>query len=364
MGVVSLSKRTLLVTGGDGFIGRRILSHFLDQDMRIVLLVQPKFQETTARMLNAWDRRPSTEAELEMVPGDITRDALDLDEAEGKDLRETTTDIIHLAAAYDLALDEPTGQAINVRGTQKVLDFARTCENLDRIGYMSTTAISGDYEEVYRETDYDVGQNFNNYYEKTKFEAEGLVREAMDDLPVIIYRPTTVVGDSETGEIDKIDGPYYLIQSIDRNLHLVLPETGNSKFHVEPVDFVSEAFYTLFEKDEAIGNCYHLADPDPPTYKNFVEMVCEHWDKTKPVTTVPPKLMEPLFGLPGAEALFGLPKEAFTYSYLNRQYASDQAQKLLEPEGVRCPSVTEYLGTILDFYTEHLKQGEYRTNRW
>jgi len=354
----------LLVTGGDGFIGRRILSYFLDQDLRIVLLVQSKFQEKAARMLNGWDRRPSTEAELEMVAGDITKDALDLDGAEWDNLRETATDIIHLAAAYDLALDEETGQAINVRGTRTVLDFARTCENLDRIGYVSTTAISGDYEEVYRETDYDVGQDFNNYYEKTKFEAEGHVREAMEDLPIIIFRPTTVVGDSETGEIDKIDGPYYLIQSIDRNLHLVLPETGGSRFHVEPVDFVSEAFYTILEKDEALGNCYHLADPDPPTYKNFVEMVCEHWNKIKPVATVPPKLMEPFFGLPGAEALFGLPKEAFTYSYLNRQYASDRAEALLEPEGVSCPPVNEYLGTILDFYDEHLKQGEYRGNRW
>jgi thioester reductase-like protein len=359
-----MSDRTLLVTGGDGFIGRRILSHFLDQNLRIVLLVQPKFQEKAARILGAWDRRPTTEAQLQLVPGDITESGLALEASEQEDLRETTTDIIHLAAAYDLALDEETGQAINVRGTENVLEFARGCKNLERLGYMSTTAISGDYEQIYHESDFDVNQNFNNYYEKTKFEAEGCVREAMDELPVVIFRPTTVVGDSDTGEIDKIDGPYYLIQSIDRNLHLVLPETGDSCFHVEPVDFVSEAFYTIFEKDEALGNCYHLADPDPPTYREFVDMVCEYWDKPKPFVTVPPGMMEPFFNLPGSEALFGLPKEAFTYSYLNRQYASDQAEELLKDEGIQCPPVTDYLGTILDFYRNHLAQGEYQDIRW
>jgi thioester reductase-like protein len=359
-----LSERTLLVTGGDGFIGRRILSHFRRDPIEIVLLVQPKFLDETIQLVNRWERTPSNEAEYQVVPGDITESGLGLSSDEIPPLKETVTGLIHLAAAYDLSIDRETGQAINVEGTRNVLNFARECEQLSTLGYMSTTAISGDYENVYREEDYDVNQSFNNYYEETKFEAEGLVREAMEDLPIIIYRPTTVVGDSETGEIDKIDGPYYLIQTIDRNFHLVIPETGNSKFHIEPVDFVAEAFYTIFETPDATGACYHLADSNPPTYREFIDKVCDYWNKVHPLLELSPDLMEPMFSLPGTERIFGLPAEAFVYSYLNRQYSTEQADEILDGTGVQCPPVEDYLPVVLDFYKNHLKQGDIRTTRW
>lgn len=359
-----MDERTLLVTGGDGFIGKHLLRRFVRRPVTLVLLTLPRFRDRTRRLVHELEDAGDARAEVEFVEGDITRPNLDLTEADRERLRGTVTEVVHLAAAYDLTLDPEVGEAVNVDGTRHVLNFARELPNLQRLGHMSTTAVSGDHEGPFREDDYDVGQNFHNTYEETKFRAEGLVREARGELPVVIFRPTIVVGHSETGEIEKIDGPYYLFRAIERNMHLVLPDTGTALCHVEPVDFVADAWVTLFEHEAAPGNCYHLADPDPPTYREFVERVCDRWDKPRPKIYLPPALVEAAFRLPGVESLTGVPAASLPYTHLNREYPADRANALLDEAGIRCPPVEDYLDALVDYYRSHRHDDALHRDRW
>ena len=204
----------ILFTGYPGFLGSALLPRVLRRkpEATAVCLVQPKFAAL------ALERAAQFGDRVRIVEGDITAPlALPTSEVE---------EIYHLAAIYDISVSRDVGMRVNVDGTRHVLDFAERCRDLKHVHYVSTCYVSGRHDGVFRESDLDVGQRFNNFYEETKFLAEVEVRKRAG-LPVSIYRPAVVVGDSRSGATQKFDGPYFVMQWILRQPRVaVLPVVG------------------------------------------------------------------------------------------------------------------------------------------
>lgn len=359
-----MAERTMLFTGGNGFIGKRILANFLEKDMRIILLTQEKFIEETEILISDFGNFPGCRAELAYAVGDITAPGLGLSAADIDDLKLNCTDAFHLAAAYNLGLKKSVGDLINVQGTRNTMKLLAGLPNLRRLGYMSTTSISGTHKGLFSENDFDTGQKFKNHYESTKFEAERIVREYADRIPTVIFRPTIVVGDSHSGEIEKIDGPYYGFVMISRNLHIAIQKSGHTKCHIAPVDFVTDAIAAIYEKPDAAGKVFHVGDPQPMLYDEFFDLVCERWGKFKPLLKLPPKLMGKLLEVPVIEKTFGVLKESFPYTHLPVEYGFDNMLSALEGTRLRCPSVPEYVDVMIDYYKNHLKPAALKKQRW
>src|SRR5690348_4559251 len=202
---------TVFMTGFPGFLGSALLPGILKRtDGAAICLVQDKFAALARRRvaeLNAAD--PSLHGRIQLIAGDITQPGLGL----GAGALNGVSEAWHLAAAYDLTVAREVAVRVNVDGTRHVLDTLQRCPKLTRLHYFSTCYVSGRYAGPFGEDDLEVGAPFNNFYEETKHLAEADVRRRMSaGMPGTIYRPSIVVGDSHTGETQKFDGPYFIMQ--------------------------------------------------------------------------------------------------------------------------------------------------------
>ena len=232
---------TILMTGFPGFLGSALLPKILRRTGgQAVCLVQTKYAPLAAQRIDQLVAEDgSLKGRITLAEGDITAPGLGLH----KGVLGDVTEAWHLAAVYDLAVDRALGVRVNVDGTRNVLDALERCPKLERLHYFSTCYVSGRYAGPFSEDDLDVGAPFNNFYEETKHLAEVEVRRRMAaGLPVTIYRPSIVVGDSRTGETQKYDGPYFILQWLLRQpTRAVVPLAGDptmTRVNVVPRDFV------------------------------------------------------------------------------------------------------------------------------
>jgi thioester reductase-like protein len=336
---------TVLFTGFPGFLGTALLPRVLqrDPDLEAVCLVQGRFlplAQQRADELVAED--PALAGRIRLVEGDITAPDLGLGDARA-DLLERTTEVYHLAAVYDLEVAREVGMKINVEGTRHVVDFCHDCEDLDRLHYVSTCYVSGRWPGIFRETDLVKGQSFNNFYEETKYLAEVLVTEARDaGLPTTTYRPSVVGGDSTTGATQKYDGPYFILRWLLKQPKVALmPVVGDPdgyRFNVVPRDFVIDAIDSLSARKETIGGTYALADPEPYTIREQLELFARVTDKRLVTVPLPLKVARgALRRVPGLERLMGIPPAAANYFSHPTHYTTDEADRLLAEEGIVRP---------------------------
>jgi thioester reductase-like protein len=352
---------TLLMTGFPGFLGSALLPLLLArrEGFRAVCLVQPQHLATAkARVAHIEQEAPHTRGLIDLVPGDITVANLGMDAAALDALGEVG-EIWHLAAVYDLTVPEPIARRVNVDGTARVIDFARTCPQLNRLQYVSTCYVSGNYDGVFPEDGLDEGQDFLNHYESTKFAAELLVREAMaGGLPATIYRPGIVVGDSQTGETQKYDGPYFLANFMRRQPSVtVVPAVGDAdrvKVSLVPRDFVVAAMDELSIMAKSLGRTYALTDPNPPTARELVDIFAEHLGKKVlwvPLPLTPTRAL--VDHIPGMEQLLGIPAEGLDYFASPTSYDTANTTADLAGTGLSCPPFASYAGRLLDYMAAH-----------
>jgi thioester reductase-like protein len=361
----SVSDKVVFCTGAGGFIGRYILSHYLEtQDSDLYLLEYGQFRDRLEAFLDEHLRTSDQRARVHVVSGNIAEPGLGLAPAVAEELRARVTHAIHLAALYNLAAPRDISVRINVDGTRHVLEFLRTARAFERLLYVSTVAVVGTHSGTFREGDLDVGQRFRNHYEETKFLAERVVREQANAIPTVIVRPATVVGHSRTGAIEKIDGPYYALGMIARNMHRIVPDTGDARFQFAPVDFIADAAYHLFEDEASVGKVFHLVDPEPLTYMEFIEMACRVMGRPKPLLALPAALMRPMGRLPMFERVTGVPPEAFEQSFYSVDYDTTNATAALTKHGVACPSVSSYIDVMVNYFVEHANDPQIRKGNW
>jgi thioester reductase-like protein len=336
---------TVLLTGFPGFLGSELLPRILrrDADVEAVCLVQERFlplARQRADDLVAAD--PSLAGRIELVEGDITAPDLGLGDARA-DLLSRTSEVYHLAAVYDLEVERDLAMRVNVDGTRHVVDFCNDAADLERLHYVSTCYVSGRWPGIFRETDLVKGQRFNNFYEETKYLAEVLVAEAREaGLPTTVYRPAVVGGDSTTGATQKFDGPYFVARWLLKQPRVaVMPLIGDPdgyRFNVVPRDYVIDGIETLSGRDDTVGGTYALADPEPYTIRELVDLLGEVTDRN--LVTVPLPLgvaRGALRRVPGLEGLMGIPPAAVNYFTHPTHYTTDEAHSVLRPEGVHLP---------------------------
>jgi thioester reductase-like protein len=346
---------TDLITGFPGFIGRRLVAALLDRDpeARVVALVEP-------RMLDA--ARPVAESldpgRIELLAGDITDRRLGLEPADYERVAGETRRVFHLAAIYDLAVPLEVAQRVNVDGTGNVLDFCRAAERLERLAYVSTAYVAGSRTGVVYEHELVMGQGFKNHYESTKFQAEVWVREQLAEVPTTILRPAIVVGDSQTGETEKFDGPYYVLRALSRAQRIgrAMPQFGRSeaKFNVVPVDYVVAAMVAAAGDEATLGQTLHLVDPDPLTAHELVDLLSRLYTGAPPRGRVPAALVERSLRFERIREMFeGIPAESIAYLNHPVVYDARRTVHLLAPHGLIPPRFPEYAQAMVDFFREH-----------
>jgi thioester reductase-like protein len=344
-----------LVTGFPSFTARRLARRLVESDSReqVQLLMRAKFRPQAEAFL---DELPAAQKRrIKLLEGDVCDMDLGLSGAEYKALCEEITAIHHTAAIYYLGTKRDVVEKVNVGGTRTLLELAGDCTRLRRFTHWSTAEVSGSRSGVILEEELDTGQRFRNVYEETKFRAERLVRDAARRLPVTVLRPGVIVGDSQTGEIDKFDGPYYLlvlIVSSPLDVHLPLPGRGSAPLNLVPIDFVVDAAVTLSRDPRAAGGTFHLTDPCPFSARTVYELAAQRADKKPPRGVIPATLAKALLKAPGLERLARAPLaflEAFNHLAL---YNCRHTVALLDGTGVRCPPFDSYVDNLVRFVRE------------
>lgn len=351
--------RSILLTGYPGFIGKRLVPKLLKEEpeSNLYLLVQEKFFSDAKKYIRSLKKHKPDRVQL--LVGDIADMHLGLAADELNQLLAKLTDIYHLAAVSYLGVPEKQMWRVNVQGTANLLEVAEEARNLKRFNHVSTTFVSGDREGVITEDELDEGQSFRNAYEATKFEAEKRVRRAMKKLPLSVYRPSIVVGDSRTGEIGRFDGPYHLgnvFASSRLSVPLPLPCKGGAPLNMVPVDYVVDAIYHLSLDPKAIDHTFHLVDPNPMSVRKVFALVAARAGKKPPARiSVSGKVAKTLLKLPGIEKLSRSHRQAIDYVNTMAFYTSSHTQELLNPAGVYCPPFDSYLDNLMTYVRSRLK---------
>jgi NAD(P)-dependent dehydrogenase (short-subunit alcohol dehydrogenase family) len=351
-----------VVTGGTGFIGRHLLRELDLRGQPIHVLVRP---QSVARLerLGLRNARP--------LVGDITTPGLGVGEDELEALRGA--EVFHLAAVYDLEASDEANWSANVEGTRNTVEFANRIQAA-RLHHVSSVAVAGaKFKGPFTEDMFDEGQALDQPYYLTKFEAERLVRaDAL--VPFRVYRPGIVIGSSETGVADRVDGPYFafkLIQRLRDALPSWVPLVGyeGGPFNLVPVDFVARAIDHIAAQPGLDGGTFHVVDPHPLSVGDTVNEFCRaaHAPQftlrvdRRAFALLPRELAGGLASMPVVQTLrrqllagVRIPEAAVAYLSSRASFPADRAQAALAGSGVECPPLRRYAWRIWDHWERHL----------
>jgi NAD(P)-dependent dehydrogenase (short-subunit alcohol dehydrogenase family) len=364
-----------LITGGTGFLGRQVLARLLSRpDVEITCLVRSP-DRLAARTADL----PGHER-LHAVRGDLTAEGMGVSEEDVEKLRGVDH-LVHLAAVYDMTATDAANRAANVEGTRRVIELAERIE-AGRLHHVSSVAVAGDHEGRFTEDDFDSGQHLGSPYHSTKFAAEALVR-AQDAVPWRVYRPAIVVGDSRTGEMDKVDGPYYLLPSIEavaraagpvapalRAVPLPVPDLGSTT--IVPVDYVADAMVELMHRDGLDGRAFHLVSPRPQPLVEVYNALASAAGAPTLSQVVPESVAAParralgflgeLVGrVPEVVELrdavlteIGIPPEVLPHMGFRTTFDDTLTRAELAGTGIRCPEFADYAPVLYRYWRDHL----------
>lgn len=344
-------------TGFPGFISEQIIRQLFEKNLSdyiYVLVMQTeleKAQQMKEKILSSYPGKT-----IEMVEGDITLPNLYLNEEVVQRIGPKIDYFWHLAAIYDLAVPREVAWKVNVHGTSQVNDFVKELPNLKRYMYFSTAYVAGKREGLILETELIRPEAFKNYYEETKFEAELLVDDLKEKVPITIIRPGIVKGHSITGITNKFDGPYFFLNMIDRISFLpFIPYIGNSdaRINVVPVDYITEASIFLSMDEEAVGKTIHLTDPNPHPVREVYRAMVKEMTGKYPKGKIPIELAYVALQNKKIRQMLGVEVETIDYLTWNAHFDCTVAEKLLEKANISCPDFIETLPSMVKFYKEN-----------
>lgn len=352
---------SFIVTGGTGFLGRRVVQGILDKDPQAQLHVLVRAESLTK--FEALATRWRGSERVHPLVGDLTADGLGLTEP-----APAADHIIHLGAVYDMTADEATAHAANVRGTNSVLALAKQLDAV--LHHVSSVAVAGDHRGQFFEEDFDLGQRLTSPYHRTKFAAEKMVRESQG-VRWRVYRPAIIVGDSRTGEMDKIDGPYYFFPAIaalgglPAELPLPLPDLGAT--NVVPVDYVAAAMVELVRRPGLDGRTFHLVNPRPQPFGEIYGALAAAAGAPSGVGPLPGSraALSGLSHLPGVPAVrdfllerLGIPAAVAPHVSFSAEFVSDSTRALLR--GLSVPEFDSYAGRLWEYWRANLDPDRHR----
>lgn len=361
------------VTGATGFIGRRLVAELI-QNRRgpIYVLVRPGSEHKLDLFAYQW----GNSTRIKAVPGELTSTGLGVDPNWIADHRGTIKHFFHLAAVYDMTASKSKNDRLNIGGTRHALQLAKDLA-VSTFHQVSSIAVAGEFAGRFDEQMFDEGQKFPSDYHRTKFESEKIVRESAG-LSWRIYRPAVVVGDSTTGEMDKIDGPYYFFTLLKR-MRDVAPQwlpifgAGMGSTNLVPVDYVVQAMNHLSHKPGLDGRVFHLVNPTPQSNLDVLNQFAKAAKSPRISISVdervtgllPTKLMTSLFDRATASGpgevvakqtlgRLGVPAEIVSHIAMPTVYDSTETQQALDGSGVILPKLASYAPTLWDFWEQNL----------
>lgn len=292
-------KETILLTGGTGFLGayllRKLLHHGKHTFEKIIVLSRGHSQKEARYRVQQglWGHLPLRQKRglmslLEVVRGDISKEKLGLSKHVYHCLSNKVTSIYHSAALCEFNIPLAVIRKINVAGTRTLLEFGLSCQshgNFRCFHHISTVAVAGASTGVFYEKSLDLGQKFNNTYEQTKFEAEKLVGKYRNKgLPVTIYRPAIITGDSKTGYTNNFKMLYQPLHLFSLELFKEIPADENTRYSLCPVDCVAEAIIRISLKNPPDKNMtYHIVNPNEIRLGYFIEAASKYFGFNKPL---------------------------------------------------------------------------------
>lgn len=358
------------VTGATGFIGKRLVGKLLQRKGAVVhFLIRKESEGKVAALREHWGVGP---ARAVPVFGDLTEKKLGVSADDMKALKGQIDHFYHLAAVYDLGADEESQVAVNIEGTRHTLDFAKAI-GAGHFHHVSSIAAAGLYEGVFREDMFGEAENIDHPYFMTKHESEKLVR-AESKLPWTVYRPALVVGDSQTGEMDKIDGPYYFFKLIQRMRQVLppwMPSIGleGGRINIVPVDFVVNALDHISHGQRKGGECFHLVDPVGYRVGDVLDIFSKaaHAPKMNLFVNaallgfIPKSVKKGLMALAPVRRVrdaimkdLGLPEDMLTFVNYPTRFDCRGTLAALKGSGVECPNLKDYAWRLWDYWERHL----------
>jgi long-chain acyl-CoA synthetase len=355
------SDELILVTGATGFLGVRLVHELLQRhpDARLALLIRSRPGQSGQQRADAFV--PASErARVQVHSGDVGLPNCGLDPAAWQCLTAETTRVIHSAATvrFDHTLQE--ARRINVEGTRRVLDFAAAAPQLRSMAYVGTAYVAGERTDLVREDELAIGQGYRNTYEQTKAEAEALVRSRLGSMPGVILRPSIIVGDSQTGVTSSFKMMYWPLKIYARGLWRTVPGYPDAVLDIVPVDFVAAAVARAAFDPAALGSTLHLcAGPRGSATIQQVATRAMEFFHAPPPRFVDPKLFFALVRPILFTALWGRKRRVLRdgrayrdYFTMRMQFDTTNAERLLEPAGVRPPHVMDYLDRLFNYCVE------------
>jgi len=350
-----------VLTGGTGFLGGEVLARLLERDIApVYVLVRARDdEEANARLETLLDSvlgsaEPWSDRAI-AVRGDLGQPWLGMSSRDRDWLAERADRIIHCAASVSFTMGLDEQRRINVDGTRRMIELAGHCARrggLESFVHVSTAYVAGTHPGTFREDDLDVGQSFRNAYERTKFEAELLVRRS-PELPVQVMRPSIVVGDSRTGWTPAFNVLYGPMKAFARGAYPAIPARRSAPVDVVPVDFVADAVLALAGRS---GNAYNLtAGNRASSVGELIELGSAAASKPRP-RVLPPwiyrRLIHPLLVRSGSEARRRALRRSevyFPYFAMRTRYDNSTARKALAPAGIEAPPLASYFHRLLSF---------------
>jgi NAD(P)-dependent dehydrogenase (short-subunit alcohol dehydrogenase family) len=362
---------TYLVTGATGFIGRHLVARLLDRDDDVYVLVRQGSVDKLAALHEKWPA--GSEDRVHPVIGDLTQPRLGVSDEDVARL----TDIgighfFHLAAIYDMTVDDDRNRVANVEGTRHAVQLANAL-GARTFHHASSIAVAGTYKGLFREDMFDEGQKLEHADHRTKFESEKIAR-SQTQMPWRVYRPAIVVGNSKTGEMDKIDGPYYFFTAIKRLRHylpgwfpLIGPELGYT--NLVPVDFVADAMDHIAHQPGLDGQAFHLTNPRSQRSGEVLNAfaAAAHAPQlsmridTRLLQALPKGTLGMLMQIPAAKGVrrtlladFGIPEEILGNIRLVPQFDTRDTERALKGSGIEVPPLESYAAKLWDYWERNL----------
>ena len=359
---------TYFVTGATGFIGRHLVERLLAREGEIHVLVRPGSTDK----LDALVERLGGAERIHAVSGDLSEPYLGVDQTTRDTLRGSVDHFFHLAAIYDMTADETQNALLNVGGTQNAIDLANDLQ-AGIFHHASSIAVAGTYEGHFTEDMFDEGQSLPSPYHRTKFESEKLVRTRTQGA-WRVYRPSIVVGDSRTGEMDKIDGPYYFFTAIQKARHalpewfpLVGLEVGWT--NIVPVDWVAAAMDHIAHEPAYDGQAFHLVNPRPQRAGDVLNTFARAGHAPQMVVRVDKRMTDMLpkgvlsyaMKLPALADIrrtlladIGIPDTVLEHMALVPRFDGRDTQRALKDTGIEVPALATYSEKLWDYWERNL----------
>lgn len=358
------------VTGGTGFIGRNLIDQLLARKGTIYVLVRRGSKKKFNQLVS--ERWSDHAKRLVAINGDLTKVKLGVSDSDQQTLSGKVKHFFHLAAIYDLAAGDEANQAANIDGTRHAIQFAEAIK-AKCFHHTSSIAVAGLYHGTFREDMFEEATGLHHPYFRTKHDSEALVRKNCS-IPWRVYRPGIVVGHSKTGEIDKIDGPYYffkLIQKMRRMLPPWVPTLGleGGRVNLVPVDYVARAMDHIAHKPKLDGQCFHLTDPNPKRIGEVMNLFAEAAHAplmsmridARLFSFIPSPVKQGLAMLPPVRRIInqvlsdlGIPKDMLSFFSYPTQFDARETERALRGSDIKVPPLEDYAWVLWDYWERHL----------